>query len=398
MRATSIAWAPESDRLALTVVAGDKSLSTLWLLGLDGRASQLVADSRELSAPTWSPDGRQLYFLAAGGQGSDLLRLTIGRNQPTLLLAGLPVLQDSRRQPTGTFLSLGAEGRRLVFVAEEKWSNLAQFRLGASAASLVGPKLFTMGTALYSAPRLSPDGNRIAVFVSTARGAALGTVEVDGNVITELTVAPMGGFLAWSPDGQALAYTTRTADSGLRLAVHRIGVAEPSRTSAGVGFEVAWGRGGIVAQRPGNGGLTLFDPQGALAVRGLATDTTTTVYSPRVAPDGHSVAVLMYQGTSGPVSLGLLSVADGTYRTVLPGAYRPIGWSADGSVIFAARNSFAPAPEQLLAVPIDGRPPRILATLPPGYTGEDLSADGRLLIAIQLQSRSDIQGVELPSR
>lgn len=130
----------------------------------------------------------------------------------------------------------------------------------------------------------------------------------------------------------------------------------------------------------------------------MVDENATTTYSPRVSPDGRSVAVMAYPGNGGPVGLALVPIGERTYRLLLPGAYRPIGWSSDGRFVYAARNSFAPAPEELIAVPVDGGPPRPLATLPAGFRSEDLSLDGQLLLATQVQSRSDTWQLALPER
>ena len=394
---SGIAWSPTSDRLALSVIAGDRSGSSLWLLDLAATATQVLAERREASSPVWAPDGRALYYLAGHeGSSKDLMRVGLaGGGTGSLVAVNLPVPDDSRRQPTGTFLSMSADGRRIVFVEEEAWSNLARFRLGVTDRE-PKPELFTMGTALYSAPRLSPDGRTIAVFVSTARGTTLATVEAQGNSLTELAVVGRGGSLAWSPNGAAIAYTAEFGDSGRRLITHDLRTGAKTRPVGRVGLELDWGTGGIVVQRPGNRGLLHLGPGGSGDP--VTNESATTTYSPQVSPDGQSVAVLVYPENGGPVGLALIAMGGDAYRPLLPGAYRPIGWSADGRTVFAARNSFAPTPEQLMAVPIDGGPARLLGTLPAGFRSEDLSSTGRLLIATQVQSRADTWQLELPAR
>jgi Tol biopolymer transport system component/tRNA A-37 threonylcarbamoyl transferase component Bud32 len=397
---SGIAWSPNSDRLAFTIIASDRSGSTLGLLDLAGTATEVLAEPGDAVSPLWSPDGRSLYFLAGhAGSGKDLMRVEVSGGGRTLVAANLPVAEDSRRHPTGTVLSIDADGRRLVFVEEEAWSNLARFRLGGrDRGQPPTPDLFTMGTALYSSPRLSPGGDRIAVFVTTARGSTLGTVEAQGNTLTELAVVEQGGSLAWSPQGNAVAYTAEIADSGLRLVIHEIESGASSRPIRAVGLELDWGAEGIVVQRPGNRGLVHLRPSRADSGDPMVDENATTTYSPRVSPDGRSVAVMAYPGNGGPVGLSLVPIGERTYRLLLPGAYRPIGWSSDGRFVYAARNSFAPAPEELIAVPVDGGPPRPLATLPAGFRSEDLSLDGQLLLATQVQSRSDTWQLALPDR
>jgi hypothetical protein len=98
------------------------------------------------------------------------------------------------------------------------------------------------------------------------------------------------------------------------------------------------------------------------------------------------------------VTLSLVAKGTTAYRVLLSGAYRPVGWSADSRTIYAVRNGFAPAPETLLAVDVGGGPPRPLVTLPGGYAIEDVSADGHLVIASELHSRSDTWTLPLSDR
>ena len=57
-------WSPDSRWLAYTK-AGDTQFPSIWLYSLDGgKARQLTSDLTIEAEPTWSPDGRYLYFLS----------------------------------------------------------------------------------------------------------------------------------------------------------------------------------------------------------------------------------------------------------------------------------------------------------------------------------------------
>lgn len=202
--------------------------------------------------------------------------------------------------------------------------------------------------------------------------------------------------MAWSPEGTALAYTAENADSGRRLMTLDLRTGARARQPGQVGLELDWGHQGIIVQRPGNHGLLRRRADSAGPGDFGAAETATTVYGPRSSPDGKSVAVLAYQGGTGPVTLSLIRSGDSAMRGLLAGAYRPVGWSADGQLVYAAKNTFAPTPEALMAVPVGGGSPRVVARLPAGFRSEDITSDGRLLVVTEVKSRSDTWQIDLP--
>ncbi len=392
---SGVTWSPQSDRLALSIVLGDRSETAFYTLGLDDHAELIHREPRQAYGPTWSPDGHSLYFLAnAPPSGKDLIRVELNHHNPTetgvLIAAGIGALDDERRWPTGTFLSVRGDGSGIVFVMEDRWSNLARFRIDPlHQTATPDPELFTMGTALYTAPRLSPDGKRIAVFVSTTRGSSLRTVGVDGGALEELALVGTQGSLAWSPDGAALAYTAEVQDTGVRLSTKDFRSGRERRFQTPVGLDLTWGLTGLFVQRPGNNGLLHADPATPMLIRALVRDSTTTTFSPRVSPDGRWIAAMIYPPANRTPALALVALGDSIYHQITPGAYRPVGWSADSRTLYAVRNGFAPAPERIWAFPIAGGPGRVLVTLPAGFTTDDISPDARLIIASQVQSQSD---------
>lgn len=61
---TDYKWSPDSRWLAYTK-AGVNQFSSIWIYSLDqGKARQLTSDLTAEAEPTWSPDGRYLYFLS----------------------------------------------------------------------------------------------------------------------------------------------------------------------------------------------------------------------------------------------------------------------------------------------------------------------------------------------
>ena len=77
------------------------------------------------------------------------------------------------------------------------------------------PRRLTRGTA-DAAPRLSPDGLRIAFLRGDAKDKSqLFVVDAAGGEPVQATDAPLGvGDFDWAPDGSALAFTARVPEPG----------------------------------------------------------------------------------------------------------------------------------------------------------------------------------------
>ena len=77
------------------------------------------------------------------------------------------------------------------------------------------PRRLSRGTA-DAAPRLSPDGARIAFLRADAKGKAqLFVVDAAGGEPVQATDTPLGvGDYDWAPDGAALAFTARVPEKG----------------------------------------------------------------------------------------------------------------------------------------------------------------------------------------
>ncbi len=96
-----------------------------------------------------------------------------------------------------------------------------------------------------SHPRVSPDGKHVAAVVSTIdvdENTTRGTVWLDG---APLTTGPHDGSPTWSPDGAALAYTSRSDDVDPATTLHVMPIGGPGEVRTictmpdGMG-DVAW--------------------------------------------------------------------------------------------------------------------------------------------------------------
>ena len=89
VNASGVAWSPDGSRLAFTADAHQRDehsyeRSDLWVVDLEGTVTRLTDDEYNYSSPEWSPDGREIAV--RGNEGLDvIIREARDRGSPTEL-------------------------------------------------------------------------------------------------------------------------------------------------------------------------------------------------------------------------------------------------------------------------------------------------------------------------
>ena len=276
-----------------------RARSDIYVVNADGSGlTRLTDDPQGGAVPTWSRDGRQIYFYSSNRDGSTG--------------SGVYVMQ-----PDGTDVRRVTNG-------------------------ISGP---------YA---VSPDGTRIAFGAGSEANPDLFVMNVDGSERTLILDLPCPfidsgcerlNALAWSPDGQRIAYSARYPGHG----GHRYGI---------IGIVNADGTG----QR--------------------YLDTSHSRSSdPAWSPDGQRIVYSAGESSTIPSPSGMdleIINADGTGRMVVLESGADItspSWSPDMQSIVFARftpEGWVPAgPSEMFVVNVDGTGLRRLADVP----GEELAPD-----------------------
>jgi eukaryotic-like serine/threonine-protein kinase len=189
----SPSWSPDGRRIAFDV-RGEDSRNHLWMIDADGGAPRrLTAEKDEQVVPTWSRDGRWIYFSWWQAGGRDIWRMPANGGVPERLTHGAG----------GAFACESADGKSLLFQPKDADSPLMTMALAGGQAQQLIPcvrnSAFGVGPrGVYYVPcDLTPDPPLYVLDPKTGRTAHLG--RLDG-----LSNRPLG--LSVSPDGNTIIY------------------------------------------------------------------------------------------------------------------------------------------------------------------------------------------------
>jgi eukaryotic-like serine/threonine-protein kinase len=247
----------------------------------------------------------------------------------------------------------------------------------------------------YLSPRLSPDGQKVAVFVS--RGATRDTdvwvYDVLRGAPTRLTFSGANQFPIWSPDGKRLVYASNTTGVSNLYATNADGSGKPERLTTSNYTQVpsSWAATGNVIAF-----VELHSPlwqiwvlplDGDRKLR-LFLDSRFTLTYPEFSPDGHWMAYVSNESGANEVYVQPYPGPGEKTRVSTNGGREPI-WTANSRELLyraATRDDsqrfFSAAIRSL--PPFRADPPRLLFEAKAGeysYTAPvrdwDVSADGQ---------------------
>jgi Tol biopolymer transport system component len=255
-------------------------------------------------------------------------------------------------------------------------------------------------TGPYMSPRLSPDGQRIAV--SARRGASRTTdiwvYDLGRDAPTRLTFDADNNSPVWAPDSKRLVY-----GAGNLHAIDAVGGGTPERlvTSDYLHFPSSWSAGAnaiAFLQRPGpddalNGIWVLpMDVPAAERKPRLFLQSRFSLTHPDFSPDGGWIAYVSNESGNQDVYVQPYPGPGEKIRISTSGGTEPI-WTANGRELLYRTGTGSTSPFVSVTVrstsPFQTDPPRILFEAKPGeydstgpVRGWDASADGqRFLLA-----------------
>lgn len=281
---------PDGGRFAyLEAAGGDPDVTRLWTIGSSGGEAVALTDGlTRVWNPTWSADGRTIFYVSNRGGSMDLWQQAVTDDGRAM---GEPI---SVTQGVGmTSAAFSADGARLAYAKGGKVSNVWRVPILADRASTwADATRVTSEHAFIPFVDVSPDGRQLAVSSDRRGNQDLYVLPAAGGEMTPLTTHPTPDWNPrWSPHGDELTfYAYRSGNRDIWM-VPALGGPARQLTS--------W---------PGNESFPSWSPDGREIAFGAAS------------PEGPETWIT--------------SVAEGEPRVLSPGRAE---WSPDGQWLVVAR-------------------------------------------------------------
>jgi serine/threonine-protein kinase len=250
----------------------------------------------------------------------------------------------------------------------------------------------------YAAPRLSPDGSRMAIQVRDPDGNSdIFTYDISRNNFSQFTFHDSADCCPfWTPDGARVVWSSARNGQGNLYMKNADGTGEVERVGESDATEIGftWSADGAdLIFASGNGDLYTLSGDDQAVAPLFETEFSET--RPRVSPDGRWIAYESNEdGTANVYVRPFPDVGGGKWKVSAQGGVHPL-WSPDGRELFYSTG------DSVLAVPIttdvtfDAGNPRLVfqgryETTRPVFPLFDLAPDGtRFLMTQRTGTQSD---------
>jgi len=303
------AWSPHGYRIAYAKrTLGRTGLTKVWTIPAQGGESLAVTSDKPTDwNPTWSPDGKYLYFVSDRGGSMNLWRVPIdersGKTQGPLEPINLPT-------PELKQISVAAGGHEIAYSSMSVLEiNIQTAGFDPPSGKIVGePTWVTTGSRKWSSPDPSPDGRWAAFYDLDHMDVYV--AHPDGTGLRQVTGDTAGDRVPrWSPDGKWIAFfSTRGRKETQIWEIRSDGseLRQVTEADGGLSYD-AWSPDGarMMGSMPLSGAtkIVVFDPNRPWAsqsrqVLPVAGKTLQPFYMNSWSPDGQRLcgAVLPMNG------------------------------------------------------------------------------------------------------
>ena len=217
----SPAWSPDSRRLAY--VSFENNRSSVWVQTLrTGNRIQVSNKPGINGAPAFSPDGRKLVLTLGGLDGNlDINVLDLSTRQTRRLTTHRAIDTEGSWSPDGGH----------IYFTSDRSGGPQIYRVPAGGGS---PERVTFEGSYNARPRLSPDGERLAIVHLDRGNYRIAVMDVDSKDMLVVSAGNQDESPSFAPNSDTLIYATRQARNGVLETVTADGLIR-QRVSSGQG-------------------------------------------------------------------------------------------------------------------------------------------------------------------
>ena len=334
-----MSWSP--DGRYFTCISGNRywEVNEIYLHPLSGAEPiSITGDLSRNWSPTWSANGRRLYFVSNRGGSMDLWQQRIHENgtpqgEPEPVTTGVGI-RTAAFSPDGTKLAYSRGGPVAnvwrVPIRKERpatWDDAEQI---------------TFDRANIRYLDLSPDRRTLLVSSDRAGHQSLWKLPSEGGEMTRITVGPAPDLAPdWSPDGTEIVFTSwRSGNRDLFVVPSEGGPARPLTTYPGNDNNPTWSPDGskivFYSTRNGSAEIWVVSAEGGEPWQ-VTDDPTANAQIPLWSPDGRWLVFLSETARAG--RMWRVPAEGGTAEPLTQRSGHGACWSPDGSQLYYTGNA-----------------------------------------------------------
>jgi len=232
-------WSPHGGRIAYSIrsLIGNEEIWTVPIAG--GAPALVISGSGAYWNPSWSRDGKFLYFSSDRGGSMNLWRIPIDEDSGRTLGDAQPLATPA---PWAAHASISADGTRLAYSAVLQTTNVQRLSFDPITASVKGEDSWvTTGSRVWSGPDPSPDKQWVTLYSRLVPEGDVYVARSDGTGLRQLTSdAALDRQPRWSPDGNWIAFFSNRSGPYNVWKIHPDGSDLQQMTEIGGGVYIAW--------------------------------------------------------------------------------------------------------------------------------------------------------------